>query len=170
MIIIIITIIFTIIIIRWTFSQPDCECQSQSWLGWGQEYSSHVYTIRQEKTLKHGFIFPLPFIWLISALGTRILLPYRVSGHSLAPIPQRKWARRLCLRVASPARGKCYNNPATLNKALLPLLTPGHNSFELKLLLTFFQNSRRSFATKRNIYPDEFSKKNTRWAKISQQC
>ena len=42
------------------------------------------------------------------------------------------------MRVASPARGKCYNNPATLNKALLPLLTPGHNSFKLELLLTFF--------------------------------
>ena len=101
------------------------------------------------------------FIWLISAPGTKILLPYQVLGRFLAPILQRKWAQRLCLRVASPARGKCYNNPPSE----LPLLN--HNRFTFNI---FFQNSRRSFATKRNIYPDEFSKKNTRWAKISQQC
>lgn len=97
--------------------------------------------------------FLLPFIWLISALGTRILLPYRVSGHSLAPIPQRKWARRLCLRVASPARGKCYNNPPTLNKALLPLLTPGHNSFKLELLLTFFSELPKIFCNQEKHLP-----------------
>ena len=63
------------------------------------------------------------FIWLISAPGTKILLPYQVSGRFLAPILQRKWAQRLCLRVASPARGKCYNNPPSE----LPLLN--HNRF-----------------------------------------
>ena len=40
-------IIIIRIIIRWTFSQPDCGCQGQSWLGWSQDYSSHIYTIRQ---------------------------------------------------------------------------------------------------------------------------
>ena len=43
--------IIIIRIIRWTFSQPDCECRNQSWLGWRQDYSSHIYTIRQISSL-----------------------------------------------------------------------------------------------------------------------
>ena len=79
-------------------------------VGWAGTINTPLMCTPSGKTSEmNAFLIEL-FIWLISAPGTKIQLPYQVSGRFLAPILQRKWARRLCLRVASPARGKCYNN------------------------------------------------------------